>query len=60
MNAFIAFFTEINLKMREDGNVGFFAVPLHRLFGYYLTRYVMHNYLQERQKYPQKEAKDIF
>lgn len=44
MTAFITFFTEINSKFANIETKGYFAIPLHRVFSYYLTRLVMYNY----------------
>lgn len=52
MSAFITFFQEVDEKMKMDGNVGFFVVPLHRIFSYYFTRLVMHNYMIDKEKHP--------
>ena len=50
ISAFMAFFEVIDKKMKVSSSVGFFAVPLHRVFGYYLTRLLMHNYLADYQQ----------
>ena len=47
MSAFIAFFEDIDKRVKVSSSVGFFAVPLHRIFGFYLTRLLMHNYLAD-------------
>ena len=63
MQAFILFFREVNLKMPASGKEGFFVAPLHRIFSYYFTRLVMHNYFHEIKdsvKAPNLLFKDIF
>lgn len=40
MGTFIDLFSEIRGNL-PDRNVGFFAVPLHRIFSYYLNRLLM-------------------
>ncbi|CDW74007.1 zinc finger family protein [Stylonychia lemnae] len=59
MSAFISFFEDINNRLGDVGENGFFAIPLHRLFSYYLSRLIMYNYLIEKDINPQKQARDI-
>jgi hemerythrin len=40
MATFIELFTEIRGEL-PDRNVGFFAIPLHRIFSYYINRLLM-------------------
>jgi hemerythrin len=40
MATFIQLFTEIRGEL-PDRNVGFFAIPLHRIFSYYINRLLM-------------------
>jgi len=60
MTAFITFFMDLNAKLPFDGETGFFVVPLHRVFSYYFTRVMMHNYLVDKDKYPNRDSKEIF
>ena len=57
---FIELFEDLNDKMPDSGREAFFAVPLHRVFSYYFTRLVMHNYMSEQVTNPAKKPKDIF
>ena len=45
-----------------EGKVGFFAIPLHRVFSYYFTRLVMQNYLSEQAAHAAsgKQPKELF
>jgi hypothetical protein len=56
MGTFIELFKEINSKMPAK-EVGFFAIPLHRAFSYYLNRLLMQNYMVETK--PDKSPKDL-
>jgi hypothetical protein len=53
LDAFCRAFEIIDLRMRDDDltNVGFFSVPLHRAFAYYLTRYLLLNQYDKDSEY---------
>ena len=46
MTTFIELFKDIDSNMPPKNN-GFFAIPLHRAFSYYLNRLLMQNYMIE-------------
>ncbi len=52
MNAFINFFMELDSNLKLNNETGFFVVPLHRVFGYYFSRLMIHNYLVDKEKNP--------
>ena len=51
MNAFVSFFIDIDSKLKLNNDTGYFVVPLHRVFSYYFSRLMMHNYLVDREKF---------
>lgn len=53
LDAFCRAFEIIDKRMRDHNltNVGFFSMPLHRTFAYYLTRYLMLNHYDKESEY---------
>eukprot|EP00347_Sterkiella_histriomuscorum_P017752 403348132 len=59
MSAFIVYFQDINERFASHLNKGFFCIPLHRAFSYYLSRLVMYNYIKDKERFQHKKPKDI-
>jgi len=55
----MTFFEDVNNRMGDIGEKGFYAIPLHRLFSYYLNRLVVYNYLIEKENNPSKSGREI-
>jgi mannosyltransferase OCH1-like enzyme len=62
IQVFLTLLEDVNKEMPEDSKIGFFAIPLHRVFSYYLSRLVMQNYLAEIGQWTAagKPARDLF
>lgn len=45
--------------MPKEGTKGFFAMPLHHLFSYYLSRLIMQNYFSNMLTF-KKSKKELF
>lgn len=62
MSAFLVLLEEVGSRMPTNGKEGFFAIPLHRVFSYYLNRLIMQNYLAEIHAHVAagKPPKDLF